>query len=37
MPPRISNDPVPEGAERDHPASLEIDDYLDVADDDTAI
>jgi hypothetical protein len=37
MSPRISTDPIPEPAEPDHPESLEIDDYLDVADQDPAL
>ncbi len=28
MSPRVSNDPVPDGAESQHLESLDIDDYL---------
>ncbi|RKR76659.1 hypothetical protein C8E83_3836 [Frondihabitans australicus] len=37
MSPRVSNDPVPDGTEPEHPTSLELDDYLDEPDSDPAL
>lgn len=37
MSPRISTDPIPDPAEPEHPASLELDDYLDEPDGDPAL